>query len=105
MNGPERYESQPCNSFPCERAAGMPTLMCESRLDVILIIDGSGSLGQSGWDASVKAGAMLARAFGGGHAEVQIAVLLYSYHSEWVQHLSLDCEGAANKIENLNWPR
>jgi hypothetical protein len=105
MHGPERYEGKPCNSFPCERAVGQPTLRCEARLDVVLVIDGSGSLGQSGWDASVKAGAMLARAFGAGQAEVQIAVLLYSYSSEWVQHFSLDCEAAAQKIENMPWPR
>jgi Mg-chelatase subunit ChlD len=80
-------------------------LRCESRLDVILVIDGSGSLGQTGWDASVKAGAMLARAFGGGSAEVQLAVMLFSYHSEWVQHFSTDFEGAAQKIEKLRWPR
>jgi len=105
MLGPERHESQTCNSFPCERAAGQPTLRCESRLDVILVIDGSGSLGQTGWDASIKAGAMLARAFGRGQEEVRIAVLLFSYHSEWVQHFSTDFEAAAAKIENLNWPR
>lgn len=105
MYGPERHQSKPCNSFPCERAVGQPTLRCESRLDVILVIDGSGSLGQTGWDASIKAGAMLARAFGGGSAEVQLAVELFSYHSEWVQHFTTDFEGAAQKIEKLRWPR
>ena len=47
IRGPERHQQSPCNSFPCVREAGQPTLRCESRLDVILVIDGSGSLGHT----------------------------------------------------------
>merc|ERR1719198_384693 len=101
----ERHQEEPCNSFPCEKSADFPTLRCESTVDVILIIDGSGSLGQTGWDASVKAGAMLARAFGGGNADVRLAVLLFSYYTEWVTHFTSDTEAAAVAIENMNWPR
>jgi len=104
----ERHQQATCNAFQCKRAVGQPTLRCRSKLDVILVIDGSGSLGSAGWAASVKAGAMLARAFGGGKggtSEVQIAVLLYSYYSKWIQHFNPDCEGAAVKIENMPWPR
>jgi len=104
----ERHQQSTCNAFQCKRAVGQPTLRCKSKLDVILVIDGSGSLGQQGWDASVKAGAMLARAFGGGTggtSDVKIAVLLYSYYSKWIQHFSSDCAGAATKIENMAWPR
>ena len=78
---------------------------CESTVDVILVVAGSGSLGQTGWDATIKASAMLARALGGGSADVKLAVLLYSYRSEWVKHFSSDTEAAAVAIENLSWPR
>jgi Mg-chelatase subunit ChlD len=92
--------------FPCQRAANQPTLRCESKADIILLIDGSGSLGQTGWDASVKAGAMLARAFGAGtHADVRLAVMLFSYYSKWVKHFTSDTEACAVAIEGLTWPR
>jgi hypothetical protein len=105
MYSEERHQQDPCNSFPCIKSEDFPTLKCESTVDVILVIDGSGSLGQTGWDASVKAGAMLARAFGGGQGDVRIAVLLYSYWTEWVQHFSANTEETAVAIENMNWPR
>jgi hypothetical protein len=105
LGGEARLEEKPCNEIHCPRQAGFATLRCESKLDVILLLDGSGSLGQRGWDASVKAGAMLARGFGGSRSQVNLAVLLFSRVSEWVQHFNPDCEAAATKIEGLTWPR
>jgi hypothetical protein len=105
MGGKERLESKPCNQFVCQRQVGKATLTCESMVDVILVIDGSGSLGSRGWTASVKAAAMLARGFGGSKKLVKLAVLLFSWKSEWVTHFTDDTEGAAKKIEGLNWPR
>jgi len=105
MGGKERLEYKPCNQFLCQRPKGFATLRCESKVDVILVIDGSGSLGSSGWAASVKAGAMLARGFGGSKKLVNLAVLLFSWKSQWVQHFNSDTEAAAKKIEGLKWPR
>lgn len=105
LGGRERLEEKPCNEFMCQKKEGQLTLYCESKLDVVLLLDGSGSLGQSGWDATVKAAAILARAFGGSSGNVKLAVLLFSRKSEWVQHFDSDCEGAATKIEGLTWPR
>jgi hypothetical protein len=105
MRSVERLEEKPCNSFACVKKTSLPTLQCQSKADIILVLDGSGSLGQRGWDASVKAGAMLARAFGGSGADVRLAVLLFSYRAEWVTHFSSDNEAAAVAIEKLKWPR
>lgn len=101
----ERHEEKHCNSFACVKETSLPTLQCQSKADIILVIDGSGSLGQAGWDASVKASAMLARAFGGSGADIRLAVLLFSYYNEWVTHFSSDNEAAAVAIEGLTWPR
>lgn len=105
MRSSERLEEKPCNSFACVKESTLPTLECQSKVDVILVLDGSGSLGQRGWDATVKGGAMLARAFGGSRGDVRLAVLLFSYRSEWVTHFTSDIEAAAVAIDNLNWPR
>lgn len=101
----ERHEEHSCNAHACIKTNPSPTLQCRSKADVILVIDGSGSLGQRGWDASVKGGAMLARAFGGKGADIKLAVLLFSRKAEWVTHFSSDIEAAALAIEKLTWPR
>jgi hypothetical protein len=101
----ERFEEKECNRFACVKTNPSTTLQCESSLDVILVIDGSGSLGQTGWDASKAGGALLARAFNGAKKGVQLAVLLFSYKSEWVTHFTSDIESAAVAIEGMQWPR
>jgi len=106
MLSKERAQDKNCNEFMCAKPKGQAMLHCESKVDVILIIDGSGSLGQGGWEASKKAAAMLARAFGGAaDPDVMIAVLLYSYNVEIAQHFTTDTEKAATAIEGLTFPR
>jgi hypothetical protein len=105
MRSDERNEERHCNSFACVKTNPSPTLQCKSRLDVTILIDGSGSLGTKGWEASKKAGAMLARSFGGSGSDVKLAVLLFSYSNKWLQHYSSDCEAAAVAIETVAWPR
>jgi hypothetical protein len=82
----DRIQEMSCNAVACVKANPSPTLQCQSKLDVILVIDGSGSLGQKGWDASIKAGAMIARAMSGTDNQVELAVLLFSLTSDWVTH-------------------
>merc|ERR1719215_949876 len=50
----ERLDFSPCNVFSCSSLVDKDseTLKCESKVDIVLMIDGSGSLGQYGWDKS-----------------------------------------------------
>merc|ERR1719487_2198774 len=52
IHGEERLDYKGCNEFPCKVKKGEPTLYCEDSLDIELLIDGSGSIGSAGWDAS-----------------------------------------------------
>merc|ERR1711937_304498 len=47
------------------------------------MIDGSGSLGEAGWESSVKAASLMAGAFDTPDADAQLAVLLYSGPRTW----------------------
>jgi len=59
-----RLQSKPCNSEPCMKLdTKAPTLQCNDDVDVVMLLDGSGSIGEDGWEATKKAGAMMARAF------------------------------------------
>lgn len=103
MHGIERLNYNECNMFACKPAAD--TLMCEDTLDIILLIDGSGSIGQSGWDASKAAAKKLITAFKGtAKSDNRIAVMLYSWDTEVVQHFTDDFDGTSTKIDSMDWP-
>jgi len=120
-----RMQQKPCNVQPCINST--TTIMtCVAKIDVILVLDGSGSLGQAGWDATVTAAAAFARAMTG---DVNLAALLFSgptsYPSlwmctgeqpgtpdmvkdcgiQWVSHFSNDTGSVATAIEGLTYPQ
>lgn len=126
----ERVEFEMCNPQPCVKPKNVTTFKCKAKLDVILLLDGSGSLGKYGWEATKIASSMFAMAMTGGDADVQLGVMLFSgpgtmgalnkcvgsgpgadsvdmekdCNIKWVQRLDKDTPGAASKIERLIWP-
>merc|ERR1719183_62683 len=98
-------------------------------LDVLLLIDGSGSLGQKGWDAEIKAAKMFVDAFSGSGANSNMAVILYSGPRTWggvfkcfarntkkvdrdricgvktVTHFTSDLSKVKSLVKGLTWPR
>jgi len=65
-----------CNKQRCKVGAGA-ALTCNRTVDVVLLIDGSGSLGKKGWDAEMKAAQFFVDAFSAS-PKANMAVLLYS---------------------------
>merc|ERR1719271_1989663 len=53
-------------------------MTCDKELDIVFLLDGSGSLGQTGWNAEIKAAQMFVDAFSGTGAKANMAVILYS---------------------------
>lgn len=121
----QRLEYRRCNLDQCTPKNG-ETLQCASKLDVVLLLDGSGSLGEEGFEEMKKAGAALARAFKTGEEYAQVGVLLFSgpptiekYHTcrngtadlasdcriQWVSRFTTDMSTLAGMIENLKWPK
>lgn len=113
-----------CNSRACPKAADKKTISCEAKLDLILVLDGSGSLKKKGWEATKKAAELIIGSLD--KKKAQIAVLLYSGPSSWgdvrkcfsspvnqekvckqiwVQHMSGNLDGALRKVKNLGWPK
>jgi len=80
----KRLEYKACNKQRCQRAVGATTLTCDKKLDVVLLIDGSGSLGKKGWEAEIKAAQLLVDAFAlSGNPQAQMSVILYSGPRTW----------------------
>jgi len=104
-------------------------MKCDKELDVVLLIDGSGSLGQNGWDAEKKAAKTFVKAFSGATGKANMAVILYSGPSTWsgvykctgksnkgvdqekdcrikeVTPFTKDMEDVDKKIDSLEWPQ
>jgi len=124
----KRLQYKPCNMNRCALASGAQTLTCKQELDVVLLLDGSGSLGQAGWDAEMKAAKMFVGAFAGSGTQTDIAVVLYSGPRTWggvgkcfrsspkvdqelvckiksVTHFTSDMAAVQAQIAKLTWPR
>jgi len=120
-----RRQYRRCNVQHCVPANG-ETLQCKSKLDVVVILDGSGSIGEAGWEATKKAGQALVSAFQS--EESQVAVLLYSGPASWsayqkctenvgsvdllqdcgliwVSHFTTNIAQLASNIGLLSWPK
>jgi hypothetical protein len=67
----------------CETLQTADPLTCNRTLDVILLIDGSGSLGKEGWEAEIAAAKMFIGAFKMGEGKAQMAVILFSGPRTW----------------------
>jgi len=123
-----RLGYEKCNVHRCQLNGTAKTLMCNAALDVVLLIDGSGSLGQNGWLASKKAAETFASAFEGKDTLVQMSVILFSGPKSWrgvkscfarngkavdlktcgvdvVEHFTKDMAEVKSKIANLQWPK
>jgi len=132
-NTPDRLQYKSCNSHQCQPSPGNPTLKCHSKVDVMLLIDGSGSLNETGWTAMKRASSLLTQAFDGSEQNgVMLSVLLFSGPKtwdqlllctqgpqpgqappdleqdcglKWVEHGSDDMGATARKIDAMQWPR
>jgi len=121
----KRLEYQECNMKRCPI-----DLKCNKTLDIVLLLDGSGSLGPKGWKAEIVAANRFIDAFShsGGHANM--AVLLFSGPQTWglyskcagenaeknnvkpkdcgivtVTHFTTDLKRVKSLVNGLKWPR
>jgi len=126
----DRLEYKHCNDFKCPlNTTESLALICRKSLDVVLLIDGSGSLGQTGWDAEIKAANGFVDAFIDGGADAEIAVILFSGPRTWggvykctgantdgvdletvcqiktITHFSSDLKNVKTLISGMSWPQ
>merc|ERR1719335_1354165 len=112
-----------CNEMRC------PPLKCKNELDVVFLLDGSGSLGETGWKAEIKAATTFVDAFSDAGAKANMAVILYSGPRYWsgvykcwsrsstavdiekdckiktIPHFTSDMAAVKKKITDLTWPK
>jgi len=124
----KRLQYKKCNMKRCKVPIGAQVLQCNRTLDIVLLIDGSGSLGRKGWKAEIKAANMFVDAFRGAGGHANMAVILYSGPRTWggvfkctgknkhkvdqekvcgikmVTHFTEDLKKVKTLINGLTWP-
>jgi len=74
FHDPERFQWKMCNTHACEYDDRYP-MTCESKLDVVIALDASGSMGSAGWSAVKKATSNVVAAMGSG---VKVGAVAFS---------------------------
>jgi len=118
----KRLQYKQCGMRAC--AIG---LSCNRTYDVILLLDGSGSLGKTGWDAEIKAAKTFIKAFEVSAGKIKMAVILFSGPRTWggvyrctgkrassmkledcgiktVTHFTTDLNKVDQEVTGLTWP-
>jgi hypothetical protein len=112
----------------CETHDTLTPLSCNRTLDVVLLIDGSGSLGKKGWAAEMDAVQTFVDAFSAS-GKANMAVILFSGPRTWsgvkkcigktdkpvdmdetckiktVVHFTEDMKEVKEKVKGLEWPQ
>jgi len=125
----KRLQYKQCSMKRCKLEGTAKTVTCNKTLDIVLLIDGSGSLGKKGWKAEIKAAQMFVDAFSGAGADSKISVILYSGPRTWggvykcfarntkkvdrekicgiktITHFTKDMKKVKSLITGLTWPR
>jgi len=125
----DRLQYKQCNMKRCKVDPKAKSLTCDKKLDIVFLIDGSGSLGKRGWKAEIKAAQTFVDAFSTKGAKANMAVLLYSGPRTWggvskcfaknkkkvnmettckiksVTHFTSDMKKVKGLITGLEWPR
>jgi len=129
----KRLKFRNCNTKSCSTmlrdwngASGKKkTLTCDAQIDLTIVMDGSGSLGWTGWTQSKR---LVKEMVENLSPNVNVAVLLYSGPDEWagvekcigdgpavnmetfcrvkwISHYTQDFAGLATKVGALSWPK
>merc|ERR1719356_133613 len=119
----KRLQYKECNMHRC------PPQTCTNKtMDIVLLLDGSGSLGKKGWAAEIIATRSFIRAFKGNNGNINMAVTLFSGPTSWpgvykcadkaknnvkpsecgiktVTHFTDDLKKIDTLVTGLTWPK
>jgi hypothetical protein len=122
----KRLQYKECKMHRCDTPKVDEPLACNKTLDIILLLDGSGSLGEEGWEAEITAAKFFIGAFKGS-GKASMAVILFSGPRTWsgvskctgkngatvsledcgiktVSHFTEDLEKVEELVTGLTWP-
>jgi len=98
-----RRQFKKCNDFSCDEImANATTLKCVSMVDIIILMDGSGSLRTLGWKQTLNLSRSLVQNMEGGSNSVKVAVQLFSGPKTWPDYALCTGETQMPTGETIN---
>jgi hypothetical protein len=94
----ERFEDRPCNDDPCP-----PQLVCNGDLDVMILMDGSGSVGAKGFDFEKEFVHEFVNAFNMGDSSAKIGLILFSYYITIRAQMTEDQVALLQAVDETEW--
>jgi len=125
----KRLQYRSCSMKRCQAPLGKEVMQCNKKLDIVFLLDGSGSLGKKGWNAEILAAQKFVDAFSGSGAQANMGVILYSGPRTWggvrqcfgrnrkkvdmaktckiktITHFTSDMKKVKGLITGLTWPQ
>lgn len=127
IHHPARLQEKSCNNEPCKIPNPDQALPCNRSLDVVLLLDGSGSMGEKGFKAEKKAAHYILNSFdtssnAEGQSKANVAIVIYSGPSTWggvvrcfhklgpckvdlIAHFTRDMKKLNKVIDELKFPK
>jgi len=104
----DRLQFIGCNDFPCDEllgGTGRKIVKCSSKVDIVVILDGSASLGTRGWQQTKDFAERFISNLEGGNGNVHIALQVFSRGVKWIRRFSNDTAEVASAVQDAPWPR
>jgi len=98
---PERLEAAYCNTQECP-----PDLVCEAQIDMLVLLDGSGSVNWygPGFENEREFTLNMFNLMSFGEQGAKAGVILFSWEAELVHPMSTDQQSLLDAVEGMSWP-
>jgi len=98
-DSPERFEQMPCNDDACDN-----NVVCGSKIDLVLLLDGSGSVRSKGFKQELEFADSLLSRMHYGEDFGKAAVIKFSKKIEVVGEMSFDKDALIAETSATKWP-
>jgi uncharacterized protein YegL len=97
-NSDERFESLPCNDIKCP-----PNLVCDGELDIMLLMDGSGSVGNKGFTQEKEFADAFIKRFEMTPDKTEMGIISFSYYITIGSQITDDAAELLSVVDNTEW--
>jgi len=99
-DSPDRFEERPCNMDPCP-----PNLVCNSKADIVLVLDGSGSVRTKGFAATKLFARKLVERLEINENATKVGLIRFSKKVDVLEQMTFDKDAVLNQIDTMSFPR
>merc|ERR1719214_427965 len=103
---PEWYDESRMQDAYCNTQACPPDLVCEATLDLLVLVDGSGSVNWygPGFESERTFTKKMFELLNFGDTEAKAGVILFSWEAELVSPMTTDKQALLDAVEGMSWP-